>query len=87
MFLGAFFPWKKFKDVNQSNILCLRRMKIITLVINHSEIREELSLPMVLGQILFPWNWEKDTLCLFSIFLTYESVSLGVLHYLFELLH
>lgn len=62
-------------------------MKIITVVINHSRIREELSLPMVLAANSFSVEVGKRYTVSFQYFFNLMKVLVLVLHYLFELLH
>lgn len=62
-------------------------MKIITVVINHSRIREELSLPMVLAANSFSVEVGKRYTVSFQYFFKVMKVLVLVLHCLFELLH
>lgn len=64
-------------------------MKITTVVINHSRIREELSLAMVLAANSFSMERGKryTVYHVFSIFFNLMKVLVLVLHYLFELSH
>lgn len=62
-------------------------MKIITVVINHSRIRDKLSLPMVLAAHSFSMEVGKRYTVSFQYFFNLMKVLILVLYYLFELLH
>lgn len=60
-------------------------MKIIPVVINHSRIRDKLSLPMVLAANSFSIQVGKRYTVAFQYF--FNLMEVLVLYYLFELLH